>query len=254
MKLVDTHVHLCSSRFNADREKILEKIEKTLEFVIEVSYNRNTSLCSRKLADLFPFVYFSVGIHPHDAESDLDEAFFEIANELVNHPKCVAVGEIGLDFYRDLSPRDVQEYAFLRQLEFAAERGKAVIIHVREAYDRTIELLRGFGARLRGVVHSFSGDLRHAEAFLQMGLDIGISGPITYPKNSRLREVVARTPLDHIQVETDSPYLPPQRYRGKRNDPTKVLHVATEIARVKGIELEAAANTLVANARRLFAV
>ncbi|HCZ06580.1 MAG: TatD DNase family protein [Thermotogota bacterium] len=254
MRLVDTHVHLCSSRFNVDRERLLKDVQEKLEFVVEVSYNRKTFTCAKELAEKFSFVYFSVGIHPHDSEEDFDESFLDEARKVINHPKCVAVGEIGLDFYRDLSPRSVQERAFLKQLELALESGKTVILHVRDAYDRIIELLRGFNMSFRGVVHSFSGKMNHAEAFLEMGFDIGISGPITYPKNSKLREVVAGVPLERIQIETDAPFLPPQSHRGKRNDPLKVVYVAEEVARIKSVSIEDASKIFVENARRLFGI
>jgi len=255
MKLVDTHVHLCSNRFDNDRSELLSIMSERFEIVLEVSYSDGSMECARKLADSHPFMYFSVGIHPHNAKA-FDSSIKKRIQHLVSHTKCVAVGEVGLDFYRDLSPRDVQERVFLEQLNMALDCRKPIILHVRNAYDRILELLKtvNMPGEPWGVVHSFSGEVIHARKFLDMGFYIGIGCPVTYPKNHTLREVVRYVPLDRLLPETDSPYLPPQRFRGRRNDPTKVLYVIEEMSRLKSMNADEVAGKLRENVRRLFGV
>jgi TatD DNase family protein len=211
------------------------------------------------LAAQYDMVYAAVGQHPHDAKK-LDGAGLAELRNLAQQPKVVAVGEIGLDFYRDLSPRDVQRKAFQAQLAWAAKLGKPVVIHDRDAHDEVIEVLANWAAGLAdstlkgrmGVLHTFSGDLAMAERAIDLGLYISISGPVTYKNARRLPDIVQALPLERLLVETDCPYLTPHPHRGKRNEPAYVRLVAQRIAELRGISLEELAEATTANAQHLF--
>jgi TatD DNase family protein len=198
-------------------------------------------------------------MHPHDAKT-LDGAALAELRELAGRPKVVAIGEIGLDFYCDLSPRDVQRRAFRAQLAWAAQLGKPVIIHDREAHDEVMAILEPWARGLAGsvlegragVLHSFSGELPMAERAIELGFYISISGPVTYQNARRLPEIVAALPLDRLLVETDCPYLPPHPYRGQRNEPAYVQLVAQRIAAIRGVPVEEIAAATTENAERIF--
>jgi TatD DNase family protein len=209
------------------------------------------------LAQQYAGIYAAVGVHPHDAKT-LDAAALEELRALARSPHIVAIGEIGLDYYRDLSPRDVQRRAFQQQLELAADLGLPVIIHDRDAHDDTLAMLSEWRATLgarnspSGVLHSFSGDVAVAERAIEAGFCIGVSGPVTYRKADQTREVARAVPLDRLLIETDAPYLTPQPYRGKRNEPAYVRSVAQAVAEARGLTLAQVAVQTTANAAALF--
>lgn len=207
------------------------------------------------LAEREPDLYAAVGIHPHDA-AEADEAAFEELRRLAEASgRVVAIGEIGLDFFRNLSPRDVQAEVFRRQLDLARRVGKPVLIHCREAHAETLEILRAEGVQsVGGIMHCFSGDAEVARRCLDLGLLISLAGPVTYPNARKLPEVVRLVPEDRLVVETDCPFLPPQPYRGKRNEPAYLPITAARVAELKGAPLEELGRRMTENALALFAI
>ena len=260
LTLVDTHAHLDFSKFDADRTAVIERARAAgVAAIVNVGTDLHSSRLAVELAEQYGSVYAAVGMHPHGAKG-LDGATLAGLRELAQKPRVVAVGEIGLDYYRDLSPRDVQRRAFRAQLAWAAKLGKPVIIHDRDAHDEVLSALTKWAAGLgnstlagrRGVLHTFSGDLEMAKRAIDLGFYISISGPVTYRNPRQLPDVVRALPLDRLLVETDCPYLAPEPYRGKRNEPAYTRLVAERMAELKGIPFDELARATTANARRLF--
>lgn len=249
--LFDTHAHLDFPEFDGDREALLAEMGAQGVKVVNVGIDLPSSRASLALAQAHPHVFAACGIHPHEAKGYTPQVEHELV-ELLGKG-VVAVGEIGLDYYRDLSPRDKQLSAFRAQLGLARRLDLPVILHLREAEEAFLGVLREEGP-VRGVVHAFSGDIRLAEALLALGLELGIGGPLTYRRNDCLRQAVAQVPLTHLLLETDSPYLPPEPFRGHRNDPLKVRLVAERLAQVLSRPLALVAETTSENARRLFGI
>jgi TatD DNase family protein len=219
-----------------------------------------SSQAAVSLAQEYREIVAAVGVHPHEAKTVNQSALIELRS-LASRAHVVAVGEIGLDYYRDLSPREVQRQAFQAQLELAAELGLPVIVHNREAHADVLAMLGDWHVGLRassrlhtcpGVLHSFSGDTALAECFTAMGFQLGISGPVTYPNAKKTRTVVKTIPLEHLLLETDAPYLAPQARRGKRNEPAYVRYVAEAIAEARAISVEQVIEQTTRNADRLF--
>jgi TatD DNase family protein len=260
VSLIDTHAHLDFGQFDADREPVLERARAVgVETIVNVGTDVGSSRQALALTAAYDMVYAAVGMHPHDAKR-LDGAALAELRASAQQPKVVAVGEIGLDFYRDRSPRDVQRRAFRAQLAWAAKMGKPVIIHDRDAHDEVMGILADWAQGLHGsplagrlgVLHTFSGDLSMAERAIDLGFYISISGPVTYRNAGPLLDVVRALPLGRILVETDCPFLAPHPHRGKRNEPAYVRLVAEKIAALKGISVDEVALATTANARRLF--
>ena len=213
-----------------------------------------TSEAAVALAAAEPDVYAAVGIHPHDASTADAAALGRIA-ALARAPKVVAIGELGLDYYRDHSPRTVQRTALVAQLGLARDAGKPVLLHCREAHADLLDICHAEGvAALGGILHCFSGDLEVARRGLDLGLLISIAGPVTYPSARRLGEVVRALPLDRLVVETDCPYLPPQPWRGQRNEPAYLPVTAARVAELLGLPVAAVAAATTENAARLLAL
>lgn len=251
MRLFDTHAHLDFPQFKDDRDLVLRALREENVAVLNVGADLRSSRGSLELSRNHPFVFAACGIHPHDAKALTPSAEAEL--EKLLRQGAVAVGECGLDFYRDLSPRDVQVRAFRSQLRLAKRLDLPVILHERAAWDTFLQILRDEGP-VRGVVHAFSGDAARAQESGALGLHLGIGGPLTYPKNDALRQAVATVPLDRILLETDSPYLPPVPFRGQRNDPGKVRLVAERLAALRGMPVAELAEATWNNACRLFSV
>lgn len=251
MRLFDTHAHLDFPQFARDREAVLASLRVQGVAVINVGADLASSEASLKLARSYPFVFASCGVHPHDAKTFTVEA--ERRLEGLLRSGAVAVGECGLDFYRDLSPRDAQVWAFRAQLQLAKKLDLPVILHERAAWETFLPVLRE-ERPLRGVVHAFGGDAARAQEIVALGLHVGVGGPLTYPKNDRLRTAVARIPLERVLVETDAPYLPPEPFRGERNDPSKVSLVAQKLALVLHRPLEEVADATWHSACHLFSI
>jgi TatD DNase family protein len=258
--LIDTHAHLDFSQFDTDRQAVIERAKASgVEAIVNVGTDLTSSRRAVDLATKHNTIYAAVGMHPHDAKK-LDGAALAELRKLAQHPKVVAVGEIGLDFYRDLSPRDTQRRAFQAQLAWAAKMAKPVIIHDRDAHDEIIGVLTDWASGLSspmlagrlGVLHTFSGDLAMAKKAIELGFYISISGPVTYKNARYLPGIVQALPLERLLVETDCPYLTPHPHRGKRNEPAYVHLVAERIATLRGIPVDELAEATTANAQRLF--
>jgi TatD DNase family protein len=239
------------TEFDADREETLARAKSAgIELMVTVGYHLEASQRAVEAAQRYSQVYASVGIHPHDAKH-YDEETEQTLRKLAGSPKVVAIGEAGLDFYRDRSPRPAQIDAFRRQIHLAKERGLPLIVHDREAHQETMQILKEEQAEVV-VLHCFSGDLAMAEEAWARGYYTSIAGPVTYPKNEALREVVRRARPDRLVLETDCPYLPPQAFRGRRNEPAHLLSTAHEVAGLLRMSLDALGRLTTENARRLF--
>ena len=250
--LIDSHAHIDDDRFDADRDEVLSRARAAgVDLIVNIGADMASSSRSVALAEQYPQIYATVGMHPHDAK-DMQEQDYQQLVRWAAHPKVVAIGEIGLDYHYDLSPRPVQKEVFLRQLDLARKTGKPFIIHEREAHADMLDIIRHAARGLNGVFHCFSGSVETAREYLKMGFYISVAGPVTFPKSVKTREVAKAVPLDRLLVETDSPYLTPHPYRGKRNEPAYVRLVATEIANLRNISLEDLAAATTANVRRLF--
>jgi TatD DNase family protein len=251
--LVDSHAHIDTSRFNADREAVIQAaFEGGVTCIVDPGCDLASSRFALSLAKAHPGIVFAAaGTHPHDATTYTDEVGIHY-REMAREPEVVAIGEFGLDYFRMLSPRDVQRAVFCAHLQLARECNLPCIIHVRDSHDDVIELLRTHGQGLRGDFHCFSGNVAQAEECLEFdGFMLSFAGTLTRQGNA-LPEVARMAPLDRILVETDSPYLVPQPLRAKRNEPLFVKHVAKKLAGIRGMSFEEIARVTTANASRLF--
>ncbi|MEE9276921.1 MAG: TatD family hydrolase [Dehalococcoidia bacterium] len=254
---IDTHAHLHDRAFNDDRAAALDRARAAgVEAVVTVGTDIKESEAAVALAAAQPDVYAVVGLHPHDAK-DWQGAVEERLRTLAETPDVVAVGEIGLDFHRNLSPPSDQEHAFQAQLELANTLALPVVIHSREAHEETYSTLRAWAATAAcdsplGVVHCFSGDAELALRYIEIGFVISFAGPVTFPKSSELRGAAVAVPGGAIVVETDCPYLTPQYRRGQRNEPAHVTETGRVIAELRGEPVAEFAARSSANARRLF--
>ncbi len=251
MRLFDTHAHLDFPHFDSDRALLLSAMREQGVYALNVGVDLRSSEASLRLSVENPHVFPACGIHPHEARVVDGEVLAEL-EELLRRG-AVAVGECGLDFYRNLSPKDAQMAAFRAQLRLAKKLDLPVILHERAAWPEFIAILREEGP-VRGVVHAFSGDLPKAQEALSLGLFLGIGGPVTYPKNEGLRQALRRVPQSRVLLETDCPYLPPQHFRGQRNDPLKVKYVAETLAGLWGTRMEEVAEITFENACKFFGV
>ena len=250
--LADSHAHIDDERFDADREEVVARaLAAGVSLIVNIGADMASSARSVALAEKYPEIYAAVGMHPHDSQ-DMKETDYRQLEQWANHPKVVAIGEIGLDYHYDLSPRPVQKEVFLRQLDLARKTGKPFIIHEREAHADMLDIIRNAARGLNGVFHCFSGSVETAREYLKMGFYISVAGPVTFPKSAKTKDVAKAVPLDRLLVETDSPYLTPQPFRGKRNEPAYVRIVAEEIANLRDISLAELAEVTTANVRRLF--
>jgi len=254
-ELFDTHAHLHFPEFTSDLGEVLSRARAAgVTRMVTIGTDVATSKAAIELAGREVDVWASVGIHPHDAGEADDTAFAEIAR-LAREPRVVAVGEIGLDFFRNLSPRDDQERVFRRLLALGRELGKPVLIHCREAHDDVLRILaEARVGEIGGIMHCFSGDATIARRCLDLGLAISLAGPVTYPNARALPDVARLVPADRLVIETDCPFLPPQGHRGQRNEPAYLPLTAARVAELRGEKLELLAARLSENARRLFKI
>ncbi len=253
MSLVDAHCHLHMDDYGDDRQEVIKKAKDLgVLWMVTVGIDLFDSERALALARNDPSILCTVGIHPHAAKK-VREKDFQMLEDLALEVEVVAVGETGLDYYRDLSPRDVQRRVFLRQMEVAKAVGKPLVIHCRDAYRDLIRLMRQHEAlEVGGIIHCFSGDWPSAKAFLDMGFFLSFAGPLTYPQARSLREIFQRVPEEMILMETDAPFLAPQPLRGRRNEPAFVVHTYKEGARLRGLELEEWGLTVTENFRKVF--
>lgn len=257
MKIIDSHAHLEMSQFDDDRAVILERARAAgVEMLLAIG--SGTSPAERldaaiPFAETHDWIYATVGVHPHDAAVATDEHFARL-DELGRHPRVLAWGEMGLDYYYDHSPRDVQQRVFRRQLQQARAAQKPIVIHCRDAWDDCLKILgedwRPSG--LGGVFHCFTAGIAEAQCGIDMGFLVSFAGNVTYPKMQPLRDVARELPLESILTETDSPFLPPQGRRGKRNEPAFVVEVAQALANVRNLATDEVAAIAAANFRKFF--
>jgi len=259
MALIDTHVHLNFPDFREDMELVINRAtEFGIVNMINIGTDIRTSQESIKLAERFDFIYATVGIHPHFADK-----FSEFVNELkvlANHPNVVAIGEIGLDYFRNLSTHQAQIEAFKSQLDLAISVDRPIVLHCRDAYTEMLDILEKHyipklsKGRIPGVIHSFATGPSHLQKFLKLGFYIGINNLVTYPKNLFLQDAVKMLPLDRIVLETDCPYLPPHYLKGKRCEPIYVADVARKVAELKEISVKQVEDASVNNAKTIFKI
>lgn len=248
----DTHTHMDSASFQEDRhEAIMRAYEAGVTRIVNIGFNRETIPSTLKLARDYPFIYAAIGWHPQDA-SDMTDEDLEQLEELCHVPKVVAIGEIGLDYYWDTSPKDVQQEVFRRQIRLARKIGKPIIIHNRDAHQDIVTILKEEkAAEVGGIMHCFTGSWETAKQCLDMNFYISFGGPITFKNAKQPKEVLAKIPLDRLLIETDAPYLTPHPFRGKRNETGYVRLVAEGAAEIKGMTVEELARITTDNAIRL---
>ena len=252
MNITDTHAHLQWKSFDRDRSEVIKRAKQvSVSRVINIGYNIASSKSAVEMAQMYDGLYAAVGIHPHEAVSVSSSAVAQLL-DLCTFGKVVAIGETGLDFYRDLSPRGAQKEAFERQLVVARNRDLPIVVHVREAYKEVHEILSKYAGQLRGVIHCWSGSIQMATSYLELGFHIAIGGPITYTSARKLAEIVKYLPLNRMLVETDCPWLAPQSHRGKRNEPSLLPEIIARIAEIRGTTPEAIAGHTSSNAADLF--
>lgn len=255
MKLVDAHTHLHFPEFKDDLEATIRRARDAgLQYLINVGTDNETSWQAVDLAKRYDFMYATAGVHPHEAGRMSRAALVEF-DDIVREPKVVGIGEVGLDYYRNLSPKNVQHDVLINFFKIAERFKKPLILHIRDAYDDAIKMLRDyFHPPIAGMAHCFSGNEKHLEELVQLGFYISYSGTVTYPKSDALRETVKLCPASRILVETDAPYLAPQPMRGKRNEPSFVLETAKRVAELKGMTADSLGEHVVENTRKLFGI
>ena len=251
--LIDSHAHIQLSQFNRDRDAVLQRAQEvSVSHILVIGFDMETSLGAVELAEAHTHIYATVGMHPHDAK-DLTAAALKTFRGLAEHPKVIALGEMGLDYYRNLSPRPVQKEAFEKQLDLAEELQMPIIIHNRDAYMDILPILEARQGRIRGVLHCFTGDVELMHRSLAIGFHIGIGGIVTYPNAKDVQAVAQEVSEDRLLIETDCPWLTPQFQRGKRNEPAYVRAVAEKIAELRSTTIETIGEATTKNFQTLFA-
>ncbi|MHB8154454.1 MAG: TatD family hydrolase [Candidatus Omnitrophota bacterium] len=249
--LIDTHCHLDFPAFDPDRDLVIRRaLEVEINYFINIGATLNSSVASCALANKYPEVYASVGVHPHDADTFDHQAETRL-RQLASEKKVVAIGETGLDYYRNLSGKENQRLAFCKQIALAKDFNLPVVVHCRQAEEETLQILRA-ALPLRAVVHCFSGDEGFLKECLNCGFFISYTCNITYKKAQGLREMVRLTPLDKLMLETDAPYLSPEGFRGKRNEPLQIKLLANQVSRIKGVSFGEIAKQTTQNAKDFF--
>lgn len=249
----DTHAHYDDKAFDDDRDGVLEAVKKAgVDYVLIPGCDYGSSVKALRIANTHDFAYFAAGLHPENISGVSLEWYDQIA-KLATHHKCLAIGEIGLDYYWDASRKDLQKEIFESQLSLALELDKPVIIHDRDAHGDCLKTVKDFPG-LKGVFHCYSGSVETAKELLKLGFYLGFDGPVTYKNNAKADEVIAECPLDRMLIETDSPYLSPVPMRGRRNDSSNLKYIAGKIAGVKNLSLEEIADVTTANAKNLFGI
>lgn len=257
MRLTDTHCHLDFDRFDQDREKVIKNaIDSGVERFLVPGIDLDSSAAAIKLAEQYPEIYAGVGVHPNSGMTWQSGTLTQL-RDLAKHPKVVAIGEIGLDYYREWTPHNIQKKIFNSQLELATEMKLPIVVHDREASQDLYQMLAEWKAQATnenglGVLHSYSGDSEQAKLALELGFYIGISGPVTFKNAQKLREVVKLLPEDKMLIETDAPYLTPYPYRGKRNQPGYVKHIAEQIAVLRECAPSEIGDQTTRNGKQLF--
>ncbi len=252
MQFIDTHVHLTDKRFKNDIEQVISRATASnVVKMINVGADLQSSIKAVSQTKEHDMIYSTVGFHPHGAK-EVDESNYQTLIDLMKGDKVLAVGEIGLDYHYDFSPREIQKEVFNVQMEIAKMYKYPVVIHNRESHEDVYSVLNKFSGSVKGVMHCYSGSYEMAKRFLDLGYYISIAGPITFKNARKLPEVVEKIPLDRLLIETDCPYLAPTPYRGKRNEPAYVVEVAKKISEIRNISLEKVASATMENSQRIF--
>jgi TatD DNase family protein len=253
--LFDTHVHLNADQYDEDLEEVIARAKEAgVTNMVVVGFDRPTITRAMELVEQYDFLYACVGWHPVDA-IDMTEEDLGWIEELASHPKVVAIGEMGLDYHWDKSPKEIQKEVFRKQIRLAKKVKLPIVIHNREATADIVEILKEEGAEeVGGIMHCFSGSPEVAKECVKMNFYISLGGPVTFKNAKKPKEVAAEIPLDQLLIETDCPYLAPHPYRGKRNEPGYVRLVAEEIGEIKGLTLEEVAEATTRNAKKIFAI
>lgn len=251
MILVDTHAHIDEEGFVHDFDEMLERAyANDVKYIVNIGANMDESRVSIELADKYESIYATVGVHPHDVEEINDKALDQLAT-WCKHDKVVAVGEIGLDYFRSQTSKEMQAYAFAAQLDVARQMHMPVSIHDRDAHGDVMRMLKNEGKGLSGILHCFSGRWEMAKELIKMNYYIAIGGAVTFKNAAKLPEIAANIPLEYLLLETDCPYLAPHPHRGTRNEPANIRPIAEFIANIRGITLEELAAATTANAARI---
>ncbi|MGB4437710.1 MAG: TatD family hydrolase [Sedimentibacter sp.] len=252
-KFIDSHAHLDDGRFDEDREELINSLnDNGIEMVLNPGADLNTSKAAVSLAEKFSFIYAAVGCHPHDSK-DMNDDTMNIFRELSKNKKVIAIGEIGLDYFYDNSDRIVQRKWFREQIRLAKELDLPYIVHDRDAHEDVFKIMKEeHYDGTRGILHCYSGSVEMAREFIKLGFYISLGGPVTFKKAKTPKLVAMEIPLDKLLIETDSPYLTPEPFRGKRNEPDYVKYVAAEIANIKNISVDTVAEKTNENFKRLF--
>lgn len=248
----NTHTHLNSEQLYTQRAMFIKRaLEHQVNNMVVVGYDLQSSKKAVEIANEYEFIYAAVGISPNDCQDTCDKDLCEI-ERLLQEPKVVALGEIGLDYYWDDVSRDWQKDIFRKQITIAKRYDKPIVIHARDAYEDTYALLKQ--AKHRGILHCYSGSAEMAERYIQIGFDISLAGPVTF-KNAKIpKEVAKSVDINHLMIETDCPYLTPHPFRGKLNEPANVVYIAREIAQLKNMDIEEVAKITTFNAKRMFGI
>ncbi|MCL2560025.1 MAG: TatD family hydrolase [Turicibacter sp.] len=250
--LFDTHVHLNSDMYKKDLDEVISRaLEAGVTHMAVIGFDEPSSARAIRLAEQYEQIYAVVGIHPSDAKS-ATEASWSVLREQLKHPKVVALGEIGFDYYHDTSFNDIQRDVFKKQLEIAKEMDMPIVVHMRESVHDTYDMLRDEGQGLSGVMHCYSGDIDMLQKFLDLGFYIGIDGPVTFKNAHNVHELAKVVPLDRLVIETDGPYLTPAPYRGKRNEPAYVSYIAEKIAEIKKMTYDEVCRITTENGLKLY--
>jgi TatD DNase family protein len=254
MTFIDSHAHLELEDYDGDRDEVVQRAKDAgVELIVTIGIDLADGRKAVALTERYEAVYAAIGVHPHDVKS-IDDETYKALKELAKNDKVCAYGEIGLDFYRNLSPREAQIRRFGEQLDVAVELDLPVIIHSRNAHEETYNILKAWTGKRRGVIHCFSGDAAMAERYLNLGFYISIPGPVTFEKASKIQNVVRQVPLTRLLIETDAPFLTPHPHRGKRNEPAFVVHTAKKVAELKGLAVEEVGRVTAQNTRALFGI
>lgn len=250
---IDTHVHLNADQYEEDLEEVIQRaLDANVTKMVVIGFDRKTIDKAMELTEAYPFIYAVVGWHPVDA-IDCTEEDLQWIESLAKHPKVVGIGEIGLDYHWDKSPKDVQQDLFRKQIHLAKKVELPIIIHNREATADVVQILKEEGAsEVGGIMHCFSGSVETARECIDMNFMISLGGPVTFKNAKTPKQVATEIPLDHLLIETDAPYLAPHPNRGKRNEPAYVTLVAEEIAHLKSMPVEEVAEATTRNALKLF--
>jgi TatD DNase family protein len=248
----NTHSHLNSEQLYENRDLYIKRaLENDVNYIVVAGYDLSSSYLAVEIANEYPFIYATVGISPNDCLDTNDEDLKEIET-LLQNPKVVALGEIGLDYYWDDVPERKQKEIFLKQIDIAKRYNKPIVIHARDAYEDTFQILKA--ANHYGIMHCYSGSAEMAKRYIEIGFKISLAGPVTF-KNARVpKEVAKAIGIDHLLIETDCPYLTPHPFRGKLNEPANVVYIAQEIAKLKSMEIEDVARITTFNAKELFGI